>query len=87
VVISPFFDWANDTPLRIPSTRPSSRGARQGDDHPPSEIPEDVRGTYSGMAHPVMIARLKRLGVTAVELMPVHQFVHDSGLTERGLSN
>jgi isoamylase len=50
-------------------------------------IPEDVRGTYSGLAHPVMIEHFKKLGVTAVELMPVHQFVHDSGLVERGLSN
>src|SRR5689334_24435493 len=53
--------------------------------HP--RIPEDVRGTYSGLAHPVMIDHLQRLGVTAVELMPVHQFVHDSGLVERGRSN
>jgi glycogen operon protein len=53
--------------------------------HP--RIPEDVRGTYSGLAHPVMIDHLKKLGATAVELMPVHQFVHDGGLLDRGLSN
>ena len=53
--------------------------------HP--DVPEDVRGTYSGLAHPAMIKHFKQLGVTAVELMPVHQFVHDSGLVERGLSN
>src|SRR5690606_32892896 len=50
-------------------------------------IPDDVRGTYAGLAHPVMIEHLQNLGVTAIELLPVHQFVHDSGLTERGLSN
>ena len=46
-----------------------------------------MRGTYSGLAHPAMIEHFRRLGVTAVELMPVHQFVHDSTLLERGLSN
>jgi glycogen operon protein len=88
VVINPFFDWANDAPLRIPfhqtviyETHVKGMTARN------PKIPPDVRGTYSGLAHPVTIAYLKRLGVTAVELMPVHQFVHDSGLVERGLSN
>ncbi|MFX8231039.1 glycogen debranching enzyme, partial [Acinetobacter baumannii] len=50
-------------------------------------IPEDVRGSYAGLAHPVMVDHFTKLGVTAVELMPVHQFVHDSALVERGLSN
>jgi isoamylase len=88
VVINPFFDWANDRPLRIPfhqtviyEAHVKGMTAR----HP--KIPEDVRGTYSGLAHPTMIKHFKNLGVTAVELMPVHQFVHDSGLTERGQRN
>jgi isoamylase len=88
VVINPFFDWANDAPLRIPfhqtviyETHVKGMTTRN------PKIPADVRGTYSGLAHPVTIAYLKRLGVTAVELMPVHQFVHDSGLLDRGLSN
>jgi isoamylase len=88
VVISPFFDWANDRPLRIPfwetviyETHIKGITMR----HP--EIPEDVRGTYSGLAHPVMIKYFQKLGVTAVELMPVHQFVHDSTLVDRGLTN
>ena len=46
-----------------------------------------MRGTYAGLAHPEMIEHFQRLGVTAVELMPVHQFVHDSTLVEKGLSN
>jgi glycogen operon protein len=88
VVINPFFDWANDTPLRIPFHQTVIYEAHvKGTTARNPRIPPDVRGTYSGLAHPVMIDHLKRLGVTAVELMPVHQFVHDSGLIERGLSN
>jgi isoamylase len=81
VVINPFFDWANDTPLRIPyhetviyEAHVKGMTAR----HP--RIPHDVRGTYSGLAHPSMIEHFKRLGVTAVELMPVHQFPQGDGL-------
>ncbi|WP_127500789.1 glycogen debranching protein GlgX [Actinoplanes solisilvae] len=88
VVINPFFDWDNDRPLRIPFHQTviyeaHVKGMTQR--HP--GIPEDVRGTYSGLAHPVMINYLKELGVTALELMPVHQFVHDSTLIDRGLTN
>jgi glycogen operon protein len=88
VVVNPFFDWGNDRPLRIPFWQTviyesHVKGATQR--HP--GIPEDVRGTYSGLAHPRMIEHFKRLGVTAVELMPVHQFVHDSTLVDRGLTN
>jgi glycogen operon protein len=50
-------------------------------------IPEDLRGTYLGLAHPAAVAHLKRLGITAVELLPVHQFIQDSLLLERGLRN
>ena len=53
--------------------------------HP--EVPEAQRGTYQGLAHPAVIDHLQRLGVTAVELMPVHQFVSDAILAERGLAN
>jgi glycogen operon protein len=88
VVVNPFFDWGNDRPLRIPfwetviyETHVKGLTMR----HP--GIPEDVRGTYSGLAHPTMIKYFRRLGITAVELMPVHQFVHDSTLVDRGLTN
>jgi glycogen operon protein len=88
VVINPFFDWANDAPLRIPYHMTVIYEAHlKGMTVRHPRIPADVRGSYSGLAHPVMIDHFHRLGVTAVELMPVHQFVHDSGLTERGLSN
>jgi isoamylase len=88
VVINPFFDWANDRPLKIPFHQTviyecHVKGMTQR--HP--GIPEDVRGTYSGLSHPKMIEHFRRIGATAVELMPVHQFVHDSTLTERGLRN
>ncbi|MBO0916395.1 glycogen debranching protein GlgX [Streptomyces laculatispora] len=50
-------------------------------------IPEELRGTYAGLAHPAAIGHLKRLGVTAVELLPVHQFAHEDHLLRRGLHN
>jgi isoamylase len=53
--------------------------------HP--EVPEKLRGTYAGVAHRAVIAHLQRLGVTAIELLPVHQFVHDRALVTRGLRN
>jgi isoamylase len=88
VVINPFFDWGNDKPLKIPMWQTVIYEAHMKGmtvAHP--SIPPDVQGTYSGLAHPEMIKYLKELGVTAVELMPVHQFVHDSGLVEKGLTN
>ncbi|BEL06389.1 glycogen debranching protein GlgX [Actinoplanes sichuanensis] len=88
VVINPYFDWDNDRPLKVPFHQTVIYEAHvKGMTIRHPEIPADVRGTYSGLAHPVMIRHLKRLGVTAVELMPVHQFVHDSTLADRGLSN
>ncbi|MGY4913843.1 glycogen debranching protein GlgX [Streptomyces sp. 900116325] len=50
-------------------------------------IPEELRGTYAGLAHPAAIGHLQRLGVTAVELLPVHQFAHEDHLLRRGLHN
>ena len=88
VVISPFFDWGTDRPPRrqyadsvIYEAHVKGLTMR----HP--EIPEEMRGTYSAIAHPVMVDYLKALGVTAIELMPVHYFTNDSVLQERGLNN
>jgi glycogen operon protein len=53
--------------------------------HP--RIPEELRGTYSGLAHPAVIEHLKSLNVTAIELMPIHQFMHDKRLLQLGLQN
>ncbi|MGH3863559.1 glycogen debranching protein GlgX [Actinokineospora sp.] len=88
VVVNPFFDWANDRAPKTPYNESviyeaHVRGLTML--HP--EIPEQLRGTYSALGHPVMIDYLTGLGVTAVELMPVHEFLHDHGLTERGLRN
>ncbi|HEY3569794.1 MAG TPA: glycogen debranching protein GlgX [Thermoanaerobaculia bacterium] len=88
VVINPFFDWSNDRLPRIPMHESviyevHVKGFTKR--HP--EIPEELRGTYLGLAHPAAIAHLKRLGITAVELLPVHQFIQDSLLLERGLRN
>ena len=51
------------------------------------DVPPDIRGTYAGLAYPSVIEYLKKLGITAIELMPIHQFVNDSFLQEKGLSN
>ncbi|WP_327361597.1 glycogen debranching protein GlgX [Streptomyces sp. NBC_01296] len=50
-------------------------------------VPEELRGTYAGLAHPAAVEHLTRLGVTAVELLPVHQFAHEDHLLRRGLRN
>ncbi|MGH3763630.1 MAG: glycogen debranching protein GlgX [Pseudonocardiaceae bacterium] len=88
VVINPFFDWSDDRPPRIPYHETVIYEAHvKGMTIRHPRIPDDVRGSYAGLSHPVMIKHFQDLGVTAVELMPVHQFVHDSTLDERGLSN
>ena len=88
VVINPFFDWHNDRPLHIPYHQSVIYEAHvKGMTMRHPQVPDDVRGSYAGLAHPAMIAHFQRLGVTAVELMPVHQFVHDSTLAQRGLRN
>ena len=89
MVINPFFDWGNDRPPRTPwHETVDLRGPRQGGHQaPPRRRARELRGTYAGLAHPAVIEHLQRLGVTAVELLPVHQFVHDSHLVDRGLRN
>jgi glycogen operon protein len=88
VVINPFFQWGPDHPPRTPYHETiiyeaHVRGMTQT--HP--GIPEPLRGTYLGLVHPVVIAHLKSLNVTAIELMPVHQFLHDERLLDLGLRN
>ena len=88
VVINPFFDWAGDRHPRIPYADSFIYEAHvKGVTALNPAIPEELRGTYGGIAHPAMIDHLHKLGVTAVELMPVHQFVHDDTLEQKGLSN
>jgi isoamylase len=88
VVINPFFDWGDDRLPRIPYHETviyeaHVRGLTKR--HP--DLPTEERGTYAGLAHPAVIEHLTGLGVTAVELMPVHQFVSEHALQERGLAN
>ena len=88
VVINPFFDWGVDRPPRRPYAdtviyEAHVKGMTQL--HP--EVPEHLRGTYAGIAHPVIIDHFIELGITTVELMPVHHFVNDSTLLDKGLSN
>lgn len=88
VVINPYFDWSGDRPLRIPYNQSVIYEAHvKGMTMRHPDIPDNVRGTYAGLAHPATIRHLKNLGVTAVELLPVHQFVNDSTLIDKGLSN
>jgi isoamylase len=88
VVTNPFFDWANDRPPRVPfheSVIYELHVKGFTTRHP--DIDKELRGTYAGLAHPAAIEHLTRLGVTAVELMPVHQFIHDDRLVAKGLRN
>ncbi|MDQ6848996.1 MAG: glycogen debranching protein GlgX [Actinomycetota bacterium] len=88
VVINPFFDWGVDRPpdhAYADSVIYETHVKGMTQRHP--DVPEEMRGTYAGMAHPAIIDHLTALGVTAVELMPVHHFVNDSFLVDKGLSN
>ena len=88
VVINPFFDWATDRSPRTPYHETVIYEAHvkgMTETHP--NIPEALRGTYAGLTHPAIIDHLKSLNVTAIELMPVHQFLHDSRLLDLGLRN
>ena len=88
VVINPFFDWGNDRQPETPWHRTVVYETHvKGFSRLHPGIPEELRGTYAGLAHPVAVEHLKKLGITAVELLPVHQFVQDSVLIARGLRN
>jgi isoamylase len=88
MVIDPHFDWEDDRHPRtswnemvIYEVHVKGFSAK----HP--DIPTEVRGTYAGLAHQISLEYFNRLGVTAVELQPVHQFVHEKHLLDRGLRN
>ncbi len=88
VVIDPHFDWEDDVSPAVPLNRSviyeaHVRGLTML--HP--EVPPEQRGTYAGVAHPAVIRHLKELGITAIELMPVHTFVDEKHLLDRGLRN
>jgi glycogen operon protein len=88
MVIDPAFTWGDDRPPRTPWHKTiiyevHVKGATQL--HP--EVPEKLRGTYAGLASVAAIRHLTNLGVTAVELLPVHHFLNDRQLIDRGLGN
>jgi isoamylase len=88
VVVQPFFDWGNDRRLEIPWNETVIYECHvKGFTARMPEVPPKLRGTYAGLAHPAAIEHLQSLGVTAVELLPIHAFVHDGFLLERGLRN
>lgn len=88
IVVEDKFDWENDRPLKIPYHNTIIYETHvKGFTQLNKEIPEEIRGTYAGIAHPASIKYLKNLGITAIELMPVHHFVVDRHLQEKGLTN
>jgi isoamylase len=88
IVIDPTFDWGNDRAMRTGWADTVIYETHvKGLTYTHPDIPSDLRGTYAAVAHPAMIEHFKTLGVTAVELMPVHHFIHDDRLVELGLRN
>lgn len=88
VVIDPAFDWRGDTFPAVPWDETviyeaHVKGLTQL--HP--EVPPELRGTYLGLAHPAVIQHLKSIGVTSVELLPIHEIVDDYFLHQKGLKN
>ena len=88
VIISEDFDWENDTALNTPWAETivyelHVKGFSQLND----KIPAELRGTYAGLSHPINLAYLKELGVTAVELLPVNFHINEPHLQVRGLQN
>ncbi|MDX6312539.1 MAG: isoamylase [Streptomyces sp.] len=88
VVVNPYFDWSDDRSPRIDYHRTVLYEAHvKGLTMLHPDLPEEIRGTYAALAHPAVISHLVELGVTTLELMPVHQFVHDHRLVDAGLNN
>jgi glycogen operon protein len=88
IVANPYFDWADDraprhAPHRTIIYETHVKGLTKR--HP--DVPPEVQGTYAGLAHPAVVRHLEHLGVNAVELLPVHQFIHSQHLVEKGLRN
>jgi isoamylase len=88
VVVNPFFDWGHDRPPRHEYHNTVIYEAHvKGLSMTHPDVPESIRGTYAAIGHQAIIDHLVGLGVNAIELMPVHQFVQDSTLTDQGLTN
>ena len=88
VVVDPAFDWGRDAPPDHARHRSIIYEAHvKGFTKLRQDLPPEIRGTYAAFGHPAVIGYLKRLGITAVELMPIHHFLHDGTLLARGLRN
>ncbi len=88
IVIDSAFSWGDDPRPNIPWDRTIIYEAHvKGLTKLFPLVPEKLRGTYAGLASPAVIKHLVSLGITAIELMPVHEFVHDRHLMDRGLTN
>jgi glycogen operon protein len=88
VVVDEQFNWEGDKLLKIPFHKTIIYEAHvKGFTMQHPEIPENIRGTYAAIAHPVSIKYLKDLGITAIELLPVHHFITDRMLKDKGLTN
>ncbi|HSF15455.1 MAG TPA: glycogen debranching protein GlgX [Vicinamibacteria bacterium] len=88
VVINPYFDWRGDRLLKTPWHETIIYELHvKGFTALHPELPPELRGTYAGLSHPAIIEYLTTLGVTAVELMPIQEFIHDHALIGRGLKN
>lgn len=88
VIHQPHFDWAGDKRLQIPLHETIIYEVHvKGFTATHPGIPAEMRGTYAALAHPVVIEHFKQLGITAVELMPIHHFIHDKHLVDKGLRN
>ncbi|MDR6737881.1 glycogen debranching protein GlgX [Sphingobacterium sp. 2149] len=88
VVTNDKFDWGSDKPPRIPMHKSVIYETHvKGFTAMHPDIPEEIRGTYAAMGHPVAVNYLKELGITAVELLPIHHFLTDRHLKDKGLSN
>jgi glycogen operon protein len=88
VVAQPYFDWGNDRRLETPWNETVIYEAHvKGLTMRHPDVPKELRGTYAALAHPAVLKHLKSIGVTALELLPIHAFIHDGFLLERGLKN
>ncbi len=88
VVVDEAFDWGDDRHLRTPLHKSIIYEMHvKGFTMQFPGLPDELRGRYLGLAHPSVIDYLLTLGVTAVELQPIHQFIHDAHLVEKGLRN
>ena len=86
VVVDPHFDWGDDCPPETPISDSVIYEVHvRGFSRRNPDVPEKLQGTYAGMAHDASIAYLKKLGITAVELLPVHHFIDEGHLLDRGL--